>query len=353
MGTSLNGLTPAATYQGLIKFGDNSIIGATAKYLSDGAGNDLPISVSTSNVGIGSTSPYKSLSVRTSTSTEALEVRATTGNTGVRFSIADASVTTDTYSKGAIYYLNTGASSAVGTMIFALNNAFTSANVTTADERMRLVPSGNLGIGSTNPTSRLHIKGSGATSSTTSLLVDKSDGNTSFLVRDDAQSIFYGGVAMNFYNASQYLNIKGAGTTNATYSVKVTNSAATSLFLIQDDGKVVVQNNTLTVSGYGARINNLQVGVLGSKTISSTDTDSAVTITGSGVVVTGGGTTGTPNASALLQVDSTVRGFLPPRMTTTQKNAIATPAAGLMVFDTTLAKLCVYSGSAWETITSV
>jgi len=59
------------------------------------------------------------------------------------------------------------------------------------------------------------------------------------------------------------------------------------------------------------------------------------------------------DATAQLQVDSTTRGFLPPRMTTTQKNAIGTPAAGLMVFDTTLAKLCVYSGTAWETITSI
>jgi hypothetical protein len=40
-------------------------------------------------------------------------------------------------------------------------------------------------------------------------------------------------------------------------------------------------------------------------------------------------------------------------MTTVQKNAIGTPAAGLVVFDTTLAKLCVYSGTAWQTITSV
>ena len=28
-------------------------------------------------------------------------------------------------------------------------------------------------------------------------------------------------------------------------------------------------------------------------------------------------------------------------------------AAGTVIFDTTLAKLCVYSGSAWQTITSV
>jgi hypothetical protein len=63
--------------------------------------------------------------------------------------------------------------------------------------------------------------------------------------------------------------------------------------------------------------------------------------------------TATPNASALLDVQSTSKGVRMPNMTTTQKNAISSPAAGLMVFDTTLAKLCVYTGAAWETITSV
>jgi len=60
----------------------------------------------------------------------------------------------------------------------------------------------------------------------------------------------------------------------------------------------------------------------------------------------------TANASALLDVQSTTKGVRMPNMTTTQKNAIASPAAGLMVFDTTLAKLCVYTGAAWQTITS-
>jgi hypothetical protein len=64
------------------------------------------------------------------------------------------------------------------------------------------------------------------------------------------------------------------------------------------------------------------------------------------------GTT-TPNASALLDVQSTTQGVRMPNMTTTQKNAIASPAAGLMVFDTTLSKLAVYTGAAWETITSI
>jgi hypothetical protein len=39
-------------------------------------------------------------------------------------------------------------------------------------------------------------------------------------------------------------------------------------------------------------------------------------------------------------------------VTTTEKNALA-PEAGWVVFDTTLEKLCVYNGSAWETVTSV
>jgi len=55
----------------------------------------------------------------------------------------------------------------------------------------------------------------------------------------------------------------------------------------------------------------------------------------------------TLNASACAQFTSTTRGFLPPRMTTTQKNAIATPAAGLMVYDTTLNVISYYNGTMW------
>jgi hypothetical protein len=63
--------------------------------------------------------------------------------------------------------------------------------------------------------------------------------------------------------------------------------------------------------------------------------------------------TNTEIASAKFNVDSTTQGILFPRMTTTQKNAIASPAAGLVVYDTTLGKLCVRTASSWETITSV
>ena len=59
-----------------------------------------------------------------------------------------------------------------------------------------------------------------------------------------------------------------------------------------------------------------------------------------------------PNANAILDVSSTTKAFMPPRMTTTQKNAISSPTAGMVVYDSTLSKLAVYTGSAWETVTS-
>ena len=63
------------------------------------------------------------------------------------------------------------------------------------------------------------------------------------------------------------------------------------------------------------------------------------------------GTT-TPNANALLDVSSTTKAFLPPRMTTTEKEAVASPTAGMVVYDSTLNKLAVYTGATWEAITS-
>jgi hypothetical protein len=52
-------------------------------------------------------------------------------------------------------------------------------------------------------------------------------------------------------------------------------------------------------------------------------------------------------ATALLQMDSTSKGFLPPRMSTAQRTGISTPAEGLVVHDTDENKLYFYNGTAW------
>jgi hypothetical protein len=62
------------------------------------------------------------------------------------------------------------------------------------------------------------------------------------------------------------------------------------------------------------------------------------------------GTTATPVASAVLEAVSTTKGFLPPRMTTTQRDAIATPAAGLMVYDSSSLAPSIYNGVNWQNV---
>ncbi len=54
------------------------------------------------------------------------------------------------------------------------------------------------------------------------------------------------------------------------------------------------------------------------------------------------------NASAALEVESTTKGMLPPRMTNAQAYAIATPATGLMVYNTTLKCLSYFDGNSWN-----
>lgn len=53
-------------------------------------------------------------------------------------------------------------------------------------------------------------------------------------------------------------------------------------------------------------------------------------------------------ASAILEAASTTKGFLPPRGTTTQMNAISSPAEGLCFYDSTVHKLYVYDGTTWQ-----
>ena len=60
--------------------------------------------------------------------------------------------------------------------------------------------------------------------------------------------------------------------------------------------------------------------------------------------------TNTPAASAMLDVSSTSRGLLAPRMTTTQRNAIAAPAKGLLVYDTDLNGLHHFNGTSWAAV---
>jgi hypothetical protein len=123
------------------------------------------------------------------------------------------------------------------------------------------------------------------------------------------------------------LQVQGSGSTSATTALSVANSLGNVALQVLDDSRVVLGISSdfavYSSTGITARF-PMNVG-----------------------------STSLPTSSAVLQVTSTTQGFLPPRMTTAEKNAIGTPAAGLMVYDTTLNKLCVRTAAAWETITSI
>ncbi|MBK9176694.1 MAG: hypothetical protein IPM46_10255 [Flavobacteriales bacterium] len=60
----------------------------------------------------------------------------------------------------------------------------------------------------------------------------------------------------------------------------------------------------------------------------------------------------TPHASALLDLTSTGKGLLMPRMTTVQRDAISAPAASLLIYNTTTARFEYFDGLAWVPLVS-
>ncbi len=121
--------------------------------------------------------------------------------------------------------------------------------------------------------------------------------------------------------------------------------------------RVVMGNlyNTATIGAHNNALNawaNLSINPdLGNVGIGTFTPTNKLSVTGnvdfSGNVAVG---TATSAASAQLDITSTTKGFLPPRMTYAQRNAITGPVAGLIVWCTncgTTGELQVYNGTAW------
>ena len=324
--------------------------------------------------GTGSTSATTSFLVQNSAGTTA-------------FSIKDNGVTNATYIEGGTCWFN---------------------NVN-ANNYMKAITGISIGF-NTDPSATAHIVGANSSTSSYAVKVLNSVGQGIFSVANDGYTQIgdftnqgYGSFfaflrpsgatrATIFNQGNQNLSIQnvngnvtfqntpitiiGTGSTSATTSLLVQNSGGTNTFAVSDSGDTTANGSFYltapSLSGYfqisflgnyqqqirGAYGETIQFGV-GGNTIKFNATEvywsynlygSAASILSNGVGCFG--SQYASSASAQLEVISTTKGFLPPRMTTAQKNAITTPAAGLVVFDTTLNKLCVYT-TAWQTITSV
>jgi hypothetical protein len=173
----------------------------------------------------------------------------------------------------------------------------------------------------------LDIKGSGSTSATTSLLVQNSAGSEAFRVYDDRTAVFSKEVGINTAPVSQNaLTVQAIATGRDVLRLNNTAGTLIAEYYVDgsNNGEMYVRNSVgttrvlLTSSGNASYfVDALAVGA------------------------------SSANASAILDATSTTKGFLPPRMTTTQKNAIASPANGLIVFDTDLQNICYRRDGVW------
>jgi hypothetical protein len=161
-------------------------------------------------------------------------------------------------------------------------------------------------------------------------------------------------------------NLTLAGTISALSANFLYNGSGQLILTDAGDGNVLILNNTnssavghqMSFQLFGTNTfsighNNLinQSYLFSASTVLKFGTGNAEVARFSGASLGIG--TSSPNAAVILQVESTTQAFAPPRMTTTQKNAISSPLEGSIVYDTTLHKLCVRTASVWETITSV
>ena len=356
MGISLYGLTPATTYDALIKTGDNEPLTASLKVLSDGVGTNLPMEASTTGINFTGTTTVGGVAVANTTQVAAKQDTLVSG-TNIK-TINGTSV----LGSGNIVTPTTPPSGVSGAIQFSNGSAFASdaANLFWDDTNNRL------GVGTNAPTSPVSISNtggnildwirvsgasgsiavtnyrSGAGQGTVFNINEFSFRNTSaenYIVSELNRL----GLGTNNDALTARMTIKGSGSTSATTSLLVQNSAGTNILKIGDGARIDVLG-TIGQIDFSSYYQLFSTG--NQSTVGCYKGGQAFSVDGSRLCVNVA--TGSHSASASFQVDSTTTGILPPRMTTTQKNAIASPAAGLVVYDSTTNKLCCYNGSTWN-----
>ena len=215
---------------------------------------------------------------------------------------------------------------------------------------MTLTNSGRLGIGLTEPTDELHVDG-GAT--VVGALAVGGNINVTGSIIGNVQGTLTGNVSGTL-----------AGNANATVGISTLNNlTVTGIATIsnQRSANISIGDNPIVSNLFNVHVSTDKkvfvndVGQIGINTsivlpgvgINAASTNFVVNAIGVGVTQFNNGSVNFSNAGV-----STSRFMVPPKVTTSQRNSLVDLTSGAMIYNTSLNKLQVYNGSAWETITS-
>ena len=196
-------------------------------------------------------------------------------------------------------------------------------------------------------------------------------GSSSGLVSISSSSTSTAGILLNPSNVSQAANVVMVGNTNWTgtsgdrplMNIGAHSFAPTSGTAIYYAAKITSTiNQTGGANGntYGISVNPTLTAVGGTYYAIEIAANHAsakgiyqtgASTTNNFVGATHFGSTSAPNGAAAVEITSTTKGLLLPRLTTGERDAIGTPVAGLLIYNSTTGKLNVYT-TAWEAVTS-
>ena len=202
--------------------------------------------------------------------------------------------------------------------------------------------SDRVGVGTVDPESQLHIKGS---SSVTIVL------ETAGLGLDDLTP---GGTFNHQSDISYRVKIDGLGTPD-TFTWSADGGITWEATGVAVTGAAQTLNYGVTVT-FGATTGHTLNNYWDFNGIANNPLKCSDEVGTDILAVTNDGKLGigtiTPDASAILECQSTTQGILLPRMTTGERDIIASPAEGLLIYNTTTDKANLRVAAAWEEITS-
>ena len=198
------------------------------------------------------------------------------------------------------FYYNQGTSGTPDWVQISIGNSWSKSNSYTYTANS----TDNVGIGTSSPTAKLEVEGTGVTKILVEGTGDGSPAQAALLHLSSSDSYRGQGVMMESNDDNDwYVGVpyKGWG------------------FSIGKDQNVATAGTNESALFYISNVGNVAIGGA------------------------------SPQLSAVLNLESTDKGFLPPRMSYTQRNAISSPAEGLIVYNTTTNRPNVYNGTGWQT----